>query len=87
MVRFHPTTKGASQSYASWAFPLTIVRFEAGATTTWNHNINAPEIQPLTGFSALIDDKYVIGIWLAPFWKLYAPWNDDPWGVMVGYAW
>ena len=64
-----------------------IIRFEAGGTTTWNHNTGYPEIAFLTGISTLIEDRIVIGIWMAPFWNLHPIYNDDPWGIMIGYAW
>ena len=64
-----------------------VVRLECGGTATWNHHTGWAEIDMLTGFSTLLNERIVVGIWLAPFWKLYTPWNDNPWGVMVGYAW
>lgn len=69
----------AGLSYKDW-------RLEGGGMATWNEVKDRVEIAMLTGISVRLWDKLVVGAWYAPFWNLYGPRPDDPWGIMVGYA-
>jgi len=63
-----------------------VVRLEFGGVVTWDNNRGWADIAMLTGVSTLINDHIIFGIWLSPFWNLYGDNPDDPWGVMLGYA-
>jgi len=69
-----------------------IVRLEIGGCATWDKNrvINndhgSVAISMITGISTLINEKYVVGIWMSPFWNLYGSRPSDPYGIMIGYA-
>lgn len=74
--------------YGSMAF-LTykdVIRLEAGVCGTYNNIKNRLEIEMLTGVSTLINDHIIFGVWMALFWGLDKRFPDDPWGIMVGYA-
>jgi hypothetical protein len=74
--------------YGSAAF-LTykdVIRIEAGVCGTWDQNSGWVEIAMLTGVSTLINDHIVFGVWMSPFWGLDKRFPDDPWGIMMGYA-
>jgi len=74
--------------YGSAAFITykDIVRLEAGACGTWNNIDGNVQVEMLTGVSTLINDHVVFGVWMAPFWGLDKRFPDDPWGIMLGYA-
>lgn len=63
-----------------------IIRFECGGTATLHNGERWVDIAMITGISTLIADKVVVGAWFAPFWNTYGPRPDDPWGIMIGYA-
>jgi len=63
------------------------VRLELGGTTAWNRKMGYMNINALTGISLLVKDRFVIGVYLAPFWNLAGSKPDDPWGIMLGWAW
>ena len=69
-----------------------IVRLEVGGCATWdknrviNNNNGSMTIAMITGISTLINEKYVVGIWMSPFWNLYGSRPSDPYGIMFGYA-
>lgn len=69
----------APVSYKNW-------RIETGGMATWNEKKDRVEIGMLTGVSYRFSCNVVIGAWYAPFWNTYGKNPDDPWGVMVGYA-
>jgi hypothetical protein len=80
----HPNHLGI---YASVAF-LTYKnwRLETGGVTIWDDRRGYPEIDMLTGISVRLWERVVVGAWYAPFWNTYGIHPDDPWGIMVGYA-
>ena len=67
-----------------------VVRLECGGAITWDRyrfpDRGEPTISLITGFSTLIKEKYVVGVWMAPPWNLYGSRPDDAYGLMVGYA-
>jgi hypothetical protein len=66
-------------SYKDW-------RLECGGIGTWNEVRDRVEVAVLTGVSVRLWDRVVLGTWYAPFWNVYGVRPDDPWGIMVGYA-
>jgi hypothetical protein len=63
-----------------------IVRLEVGGVTTWDQKHAYLDSDMLIGISTLINDKFVVGIWMSPFWNLHPIYHNDPYGIMVGYA-
>jgi hypothetical protein len=68
--------------------PLSYYNFraEVGGMATWNEKKDRVEIGMLTGLSYRFSCNVVMGVWYAPFWNTYGKNPDDPWGLMIGYA-
>lgn len=62
------------------------LRLECGGGGVHNEKKNRMEIGMLTGISILIKERIIFGVWYAPFWNTYGQNSDDPWGLMMGYA-